>query len=82
MPGKKKGHRRGFEDPKSIADNAQGWELKHNFNSLRLYNKRHLPEHKQMKSNKYIHHYGVRPTTIEQIGTFEKISEMAPELGN
>ena len=81
MPGKKKGYSRGFEDPKSISDNAQGWEQKHNFNSLRLYNKRHLREHKRMKNNKYIHHYGVRPTLIEQIGSYEKISEMTPELG-
>ena len=82
MP-KAKGVRRGFEDPKSISDKAEGWEQKINFNNLRLYNKRHLREHKKSgEKSKYIHHYGVRPTAIQQIGTWEAIPEMVPQLGN
>ena len=81
MPGKKKGNRRGFEDPRSISDEANGWEHKINFNNLRLYNKRHLREHKRMSNNPLIHHYGVRRTGLQQIGTYEKVPEMVPELG-
>ena len=86
MPGKKKGSRKGFEDPMSISDSAEEWENKINFNNLRLYNKRHLPEHKKLLSTKFkdcMHNYGVRPTHINQIGdTNERIPEMVPEIGN
>ena len=79
MPGKKKGNRKGFEDPKSISDKAEGWERKLNFDNLRLYNKRHLREHKSL--GKYAHHYGVRPTSLQQVGYYEAIPEMVPQLG-
>ena len=80
MP-KKKGLRKGFEDPMTALDRAEGWEKKINFDSLRLYNKRHLREHKKMR-NIPIHTYGVRPTSIEHAATWENIPEMTPELGN
>ena len=79
MP-KKKGLRKGFEDPMTSADRAEGWEKKINFDSLRLYNKRHLREHKKMQ-NIPIHTYGVRPISIQHAATWESIPEMTPELG-
>ena len=86
MPAKKKGSPRGFEDPKSISDEAVEMENKNNFNNLRMYNKRHLREHKKVLRTKfpeYMHNYGVRPTHISQVGNVaEEIPEMIPEIGN
>ena len=86
MPAKKKGTIRGFEDPMSVHDEAIEVENKQNFGNLRLYNKRHLREHKRGLSKKfpeYCHHYGVRPTGVVQQGGYsEEIPEMTPELGN
>ena len=87
---KKKGQRRGFEDPNSIADTAQGWEQKLNFGNLQFYNKRHLPEHKKLISGKFqhnlgkygpVHTYGCRGTGIRHEGAWEKIPEMVPDIG-
>lgn len=84
MPAKKKGTIRGFEDPMSVHDEAIEVENKQNFGNLRLYNKRHLREHKRGLSKKfpeYCHHYGVRPTGVVQQGGYsEEIPEMTPEL--
>ena len=62
------------------------WERKLNFGNLRLYNKRHLNEHKQNRrqqgmKKEYIHNYNVRDVSIEQIGTYEKIPEKVAEIG-
>ena len=85
MP-KKKLVRRGFEDPMSIVDEPSGWEHKFNFGNLRMYNNRHLKEHRKItrhfKDKTYIHNYGVQPTSIEQVGGIEEeIPEMVPEIG-
>ena len=85
MP-KRKLVRRGFEDPMSIVDEPSGWEHKFNYGNLRMYNNRHLKEHRRItrhfKDKTYIHNYGVKPTSIEQVdGIEEEIPEMVPEIG-
>ena len=76
----KKGFRKGFEDPMSISDSPMEYENKQNFGNLRMYNKRHLREHKKLLGTKFkeFHHtYGVRPTVITQVGNSD---ETIPEL--
>ena len=82
----KKGFRKGFEDPMSISDSPEEYENKQNFGNIRMYNKRHLREHKKHLGTKFkeFHHtYGVRPTVITQVGNSdETVPEMTPEIGN
>jgi hypothetical protein len=69
----------------SIVDEPSGWEHKFNYGNLRMYNNRHLKEHRRItrhfKDKTYIHNYGVQPTSIEQVdGIEEEIPEMVPEI--
>ena len=75
-------------DPNDVMTDIN--EIKRNFRGLRMFNKRHLPEHKKLlfsrkgrnnpEFDKYRHTYGLRKVGVTHAHGWERVPETEPML--